>query len=174
MINSSVADKRRDSFQPRISSIGNSRGSISRVAPTFYKADENEANDVEAASQQPPPLPQKSDDLLSPPKSKVLRSIRRRSSVNRTRQSIMQIINDNTPGPPRPSFVETLLSPTDWLVNPEKTPPDKSFYLNEGNSKNAVMSILLRHIYCSYSMNIILSPKWGMFALDIFKILSIQ
>ena len=130
MINSSVADKvkRRDSFQPRLSSIGSSRGSISRVAPTFHKTDENEANDVEAASQQPPPLPQKSDDLLPPPKSKVLRSIRRRSPGNRTRQSIMQIINDNTPGPPRPSFVETLLSPTDWLVNPEKTPPDESIH----------------------------------------------
>lgn len=70
MINSSVADKvkRRDSFQPRLSSIGSGRGSISRVAPTFHKTDENEAKDVEAASQQLPPLPQKSDDLLPPPK----------------------------------------------------------------------------------------------------------
>ena len=119
MINCSVADKRRDgdSFQPRLSSIGSSRGRISRVAPIVYKADANEANDVEAASQQPPP--QKSDGLLS-------RSMRRRASVNRTRQSIMHIIHDKNPGPPRPTFVETLLCPTDWLVKPEETPVNES------------------------------------------------
>ena len=73
----------------------------------------NENDDVESAPRQP-----------SPPQQKVLRPVRRRSSINRTRESIMRLLKDQGDQPKpiksnhRRTIVDSMLSPVDWLVDP--------------------------------------------------------
>jgi hypothetical protein len=109
MISNSVSQRiRRDSAAAKIvptTDIGG-RSSIRQVEPIYNE------NDVESASRQP-----------SPPQQQVLRPIRRRSSINRTRESIMRLLKDQGDQPKpiksnRRTIVDSMLSPVDWLVDP--------------------------------------------------------
>ena len=120
MINNSVntANKRRRASGPaRIVPTG--RASISRQVEPIFKDDDD---DVEAVP--PPPSP--------PPPAKVIRSTRRRSSVNRTRDSIMRILKDQKSSqtePSRSNVVDTILSPVDWLMGPvDDNLPDENIH----------------------------------------------
>ncbi|KAL9191234.1 hypothetical protein ACHAXT_000940 [Thalassiosira profunda] len=109
MIASNAAtERRRSSGAPRVAIATTGRGTIARVAPLY---EENYDGDVEAVPREP-----------SPPPSKVLRSTRRRSSVDRTRQTIVRILNSDrrsTTESRRSTVVDTLLSPVDWLATDE-------------------------------------------------------
>ena len=116
MISNSVNQRiRRDSgLSPKIvptTDVGGRKtitASIRQVEPIY-----NENDDVESAPRQ-----------LSPPQQKVLRPVRRRSSINRTRESIMRLLKDQGDQPKptksnhRRTIVDSMLSPVDWLVDP--------------------------------------------------------
>lgn len=100
--NSVTADRHRRASGP------------ARIAPTIerklrqvepiYKEDDN---DVESAPRPP-----------TPP-TKVLRSARRRSSVNRTRETMLRLLRDQNQTSQthtRTSMRNTILSPVDWLM----------------------------------------------------------
>ena len=63
--------------------------------------------------------------------SRLLRATRRRSSINRTRESILRILQKTSDegaasgnNSRATSFVDTLLSPSDWLTSPVYEPSD--------------------------------------------------
>ena len=109
MISNSVTSekhRRASGGQPRLS-LG--RVSISRQVAPICREDEDE-NDVEAVPRQPTP----------PPQPKVMKPTRRRSSINRTRETIVRLLRDQDNQKPldaRKSIADSLLStPIDWLV----------------------------------------------------------
>jgi len=95
---------------------------------------DEEDSDVEAASPSGPASPPKSkpDESPSPPQGKVLRSTtRRKSSIKRTRESILRILNDQKSSgkteSSRHNLVDTILSPVDWLMGPvDETPTNEN------------------------------------------------
>lgn len=114
MISNSVSQRiRRDSagrskIVPTTDVGGRKSITTSRQVEPIY----NENDDVESAPRQP-----------SPPQQKVLRPVRRRSSINRTRESIMRLLKDQGDQPKpiksnRRTIVDSMLSPVDWLVDP--------------------------------------------------------
>lgn len=115
MISNSVNQRiRRDSgLSPKIvptTDVGGRKtitASIRQIESIY-----NENDDVESAPRQ-----------LSPPQQKVLRPVRRRSSINRTRESIMRLLKDQGDQPKpnksnRRTIVDSMMSPVDWLVDP--------------------------------------------------------
>ncbi|KAL7542680.1 hypothetical protein ACHAXR_012206, partial [Thalassiosira sp. AJA248-18] len=112
--NSVTSDRNRRASGSRIVPIG--RASISRQVEPIFKEDDG---DVEAAPR-PPSAP------------KVLRSTRRKSSVKRTRESIMRILSDQQKSgqiDARPTIANNILSPVDWLMGPvDDIPPDESLH----------------------------------------------
>ncbi len=110
MIASSVSSdrSRRASGAPRIVPTTGRSSFGGRQVEAIY----NENDDEECAARAP-----------SPPQEKVMRSTRRRrSSINRTRESIMRILRDQKATDTRSTtFADTLLNPVDLLVNPERT-----------------------------------------------------
>jgi len=112
MISNSVNQRiRRDSaakIVPTTDVGGRKTITASRQVEPIY----NDNDDVESAPRQP-----------SPPQQKVLRPVRRRSSINRTRESIMRLLKDQGEQPKpiksnRRTIVDSMLSPVDWLVDP--------------------------------------------------------
>ncbi|KAL7551021.1 hypothetical protein ACHAWF_014220 [Thalassiosira exigua] len=127
MISNSVTNdrQRRASGPARIAPLG--RGSISRQIEPIYR--EESDGDVEAAAQPPTA----STCPTAPRPSKVMRSTRRKSSVNRTRDSIMRILKEretsNEEAAARSSLADTILSPVDWLLGPvDDIPPNENIH----------------------------------------------
>ena len=118
MISNSVTSekhRRASGGQPRLS-LG--RVSISRQVAPICREDEDE-NDVEAVPPTPPPQP------------KVMKPTRRRSSINRTRETIVRLLRDQDNQKPldaRKTIADRILSPLDWLTDPgdNSIPPDEA------------------------------------------------
>ena len=138
MISNSVTSekhRRASGGQPRLS-LG--RVSISRQVAPICREDEDE-NDVEAVPPTPPPQP------------KVMKPTRRRSSINRTRETIVRLLRDQDNQKPldaRKTIADSLLSPLDWLTILEITafPPMKPYRSCGNKSKNALTN-RVRGIY---------------------------
>ena len=133
MISNSVGAVRRASTNsskicPTNDGAPRARGSV-RLVPPIGNNDENS----QVQQDEETPLGDVDKGDKGERTSRVMRATRRRSSINRTRESILRILRDQKTSAAGPvvgtnnratTIVDTLLSPTDWLTSPMDAPSD--------------------------------------------------